>query len=286
MLTFFLFFIDNLIEFRYYFPEKGGTMVLLSQLRKDLMNLKENYGVESLKGGTEVEDMEFEELKLLHDISEGIVPLIVKIGGPEARNDMRNLFTIKVEGILAPMIESVYSFRNYVKTALELLKEYGVRPMLCINAETMTFFENMEKIIADPYFEKIDAVTVGRSDLSGSMEIEDVDHPEVTRVTAAIISRMKSIGKLTSVGGKLTPESIMNVKENIKPDKANTRHIGISMNYSGSLKEACAMALGYETKLYEAMITAAPHKEMIYKRRIDETKRRMIKGFAKAALIA
>ena len=261
-------------------------MVLLTHLRKDLETLKENYGVESLKGGTEVEDMEFEEIKLLHDISEGIVPLIIKIGGPEARNDMRNMFSIKVEGILAPMIESVYSFRNYIITALELLKEYGVRPMLCINAETITFYENIDKIIADPYFEKISAVTVGRSDLSGSMGIEDVDHPEVTRVTAQIIAKMKKAGKLTSVGGKLTPESILNVKENINPDKANTRHVGISMNYQGSLKEACAMALGYEIKLYEAMITAAPHKELAYKKRIDETKRRMIKGFAKAALIA
>lgn len=261
-------------------------MPSIIELRNDLENLKNNYGVVGLKGGTEVEDLEFEEIKLMHDISFGIMPLIIKIGGPEARNDMRNMFKIKVEGILAPMIESLYSFKNFVKTALELLKEYGVRPILCINAETYSFYKIMQEIVNDPLFDKIDSVTVGRSDLSASMDKDDVDDPEVTKVAREIIKTMKAYGKLTSVGGKLTPESIINVKENISPDKANTRHIVISMDYKGDLRQACAMALNYETKLYEKFIEIAPHKEVSYKKRIDETKRRMIKGFAKAALIA
>ncbi len=258
----------------------------VEKLRTELEYLKESFGIVGLKGGTEVEDLNFEEIKFINNISKGIVPLIIKIGGPEARNDMRQLFKIKVDGLLAPMIESPYSFRNFILTAMSLLKEYGVRPLLCINAETITFYNNMHEIIKNSYFGRIDYVTVGRGDLSGSMEKQSVDDPEVTRVSADIVSTMREAGKITSVGGKLTPQSIMNVRDNIKSHRANSRHVVISLESGVDLKEACARALSFEIKLYETLMKIAPDKRTAYEKRINETKRRMVKGFAKAAMIA
>ncbi len=258
----------------------------IKHLRDSLIELKDNYGIVGLKGGTEVEDLSFKEIEYIHSISCGIVPLTIKIGGPEARNDMRKLFELKVEGILAPMIESPYAFNNFIKTAMELLKEYGIRPMLCMNAETITFYHNMDKIISNPYFSRIDSVTVGRGDLSGSMEKSCVDDPEVTKVAKDIIVKVRKLGKKTSVGGKLTPESIMNVYENIGSHRANTRHVLISLESGLDLKQACAHSLAFEIKLYEELRNIAPDKKDAYNNRIVETKRRMVKGFASAAMIA
>jgi 5'-3' exonuclease len=199
---------------------------------------------------------------------------------------MRNLFKIKVEGILAPMIESRYSFKNYVKTALELLKDYGIRPMLSINAETYTFYQNMEVILSDPYFERIDSVTVGRGDLSASMEKEDVEDKEVTFVASEIIKAVREKGKITSVGGKVMPSNIYNIKDNIKSHRANTRHVVISLEKDTDLKEACAKALHFEIKLYGELMKVEPLKANSYKKRIEETKKRIAKDYARASLIA
>ena len=259
---------------------------MINRLRKKLWYLRDSPGIVAAKGGTEVEDMSFEELSSLRSISLDIVPMIVKIGGPEARNDMRNLFKIKVEGILAPMIESAYGFKNYIKTALDLLKEYGIRPLLCLNAETISFYNNMEKIISDPYFERIDAVTVGRGDLSGSMDAKSVDEPEVIKVAADIISTMNKLGKITSVGGSVMPANITGIRDNIKSKRANTRHVVISLDHKGDLKESCAMALGFEIHLYKILMEFKPEKAKAYKNRIDVTQNRIKKGFAKAVMIA
>lgn len=258
----------------------------VNSLREELQILKTKYGIVGLKGGTEIEDLDYDEIELIHNICLDIVPLTIKIGGPEARNDMRNLFKIKVEGILAPMIESAYGFKNYIKTALDLLKEYGTRPLLCLNAETISFYDNMQKIISDPYFERIDAVTVGRGDLSGSMEAKSVDEPEVTKVAAEIVSTMKQLGKITSVGGSVMPANITNIRDKIKSHRANTRHVVISLEHQGDLKESCAMALGFEMHLYKILMEFKPEKAKAYKNRIDVTKNRIKKGFAKAVMIA
>lgn len=76
------------------------------QLRDRLKELRDAGGLTALKTGTEVEDMSFEEIRLLRALSDRIVPLFVKIGGPEARNDMRELARAGVDGLIAPMIES------------------------------------------------------------------------------------------------------------------------------------------------------------------------------------
>ena len=61
----------------------------MKELREWLMTMKSKLGVVRLKGGTEVEDMTFAEIAFMKELSRDIVPVTVKIGGPEARNDMR-----------------------------------------------------------------------------------------------------------------------------------------------------------------------------------------------------
>ena len=86
---------------------------LLFTLKKDLSDLVKSSAFSGLKGGTEVEDMDHDELKLMQMLAKDILPCVVKIGGPEARTDIRYCTSIGVDGLSAPMIESECDSQRY-----------------------------------------------------------------------------------------------------------------------------------------------------------------------------
>ena len=94
----------------------------LSMLRERLLQLKEKSALIAFKTGTEVEDMGFDEIAFLRELSKKILPLHVKIGGAEARNDIRELSSLEVDCLIAPMIESPYALKNYIQTLKDILK--------------------------------------------------------------------------------------------------------------------------------------------------------------------
>ena len=96
----------------------------LLSLRKTLNEMKESYAFVCLKTGTETEDMGEAEIFLLQTIANGILPLSVKIGGPEARNDIRICQRIGVSGISAPMVESEYALKNFIGTLKNLIPSH------------------------------------------------------------------------------------------------------------------------------------------------------------------
>jgi hypothetical protein len=243
------------------------------KLRKKLIYLKENYGIIGLKGGTEVEDLSFPEIGFLRKITRGIMPLTVKIGGPEARNDLRFVLDKEVDKVLGPMVESVYGLRNFVSAVGEMEEYYGRTIEKAINIETITAYENLDIIYNSPYFEKIHSITVGRSDLSGSMD-KKVDDPEVMEMTKNIIRKAREMGKFTSVGGKVTVMNIERVRDEIEPDLINTRHIVFDVKQSKDLKQALIEGLLLEIELYRFFRRICPGKRKAYDQRIEDTYQR------------
>ena len=73
------------------------------RLKSDLKDLIEVSGFCGLKGGTETEDMDYDELYMLHLLGKDLLPVTVKIGGPGARTDIRYCYSTGIEGICAPM---------------------------------------------------------------------------------------------------------------------------------------------------------------------------------------
>lgn len=81
---------DSLIKtMQQVIPMRPEIESELVKLKKDLEYYKNTYGFYGLKGGTETEDMDYEELSFLKALSKDIMPLKVKIGGVEARTDIR-----------------------------------------------------------------------------------------------------------------------------------------------------------------------------------------------------
>ena len=247
-------------------------MRLIETLESKLDELTHLYGLVALKGGTEVEDMTYDELLFLKEIAISI-PVIVKIGGPEARNDIRYCKSIANDGILAPMIESEYALENFIAAVLDIYKDTTV-PYLAINIETITAYHNLSAIYTNPYFSYINQITVGRSDLSQSMK-KSVDDDDVLYATANIVKAAKLSGKVTSVGGQVNPSNAEIVQKIIQPDRINTRHLVFDCKKADNIAKSVQLGLEFELDLYRAFSNVEPSKSHIYQKRIAVTSDRL-----------
>ncbi len=245
----------------------------MEHLCHHLRKLQYELGLVALKGGTEVEDMTFEEIAFLKALGGEELPLIVKIGGPEARNDMRACKAIGVDCLLAPMVESEYSLVNFVQTVQSIYQ--NDIPFLAINIETITAFENLDHITSCEEFNFIDQVTVGRSDLSASMHKTN-DDEDVYLVTESIVRWSEELGKITSVGGKITPRNAPVIQTRIRPQRINTRHMVFEISKCRDIAQAVQLGLEFEIELYGALAEIEPSKRAVYAKLVENTKMRML----------
>jgi len=249
----------------------------LQNLRKTLTDLKNQYGFVSIKSGTETEDMGETEIALLASICHGILPLGVKIGGPEARNDLRICQRIGIHAISAPMIESEYALRNFIQTMKNLYtpSDY-LRIKKSINLETITGYRNLFDIFDSADFEEIDQITAARSDLSASMN-KTPDDKEVTRVAKNIVKEAKERKKLTSVGGTITKSNLSMIIGEIEPDFVNSRHVMIEVKKAAEVgpAEVAECMLIFEMELYEFYAKLFPEKGFYYRNRVEINRERI-----------
>lgn len=243
----------------------------MRRLREKLITLKNDHCLTGIKGGTEIEAMSFEEIYIMKKISDGVVPMTVKIGGPEARNDIEYMLSIGIDKILAPMVESPYSLKNFVETMEELDQNHTVK--LAINIETIFSFQNLQNIFQSPFFWHIDHVTVGRTDLSGSMN-KTPDDPEVIKITQEIINSARYFGKTTSVGGKINTNNSEKIQTEIASDSLNTRHMVVSCS-SRNIARDVSEALKWESDFYLMLREKFPFRVEFYNKRITSLTERM-----------
>lgn len=253
----------------------------LATLRQQLTTIRDRHFVAALKSGTEIEDMSYEEIAALREISRDekgtpIVPLVIKIGGPEARNDIRQCLRIGVDVLLAPMVESVYALTNFVETAQQLIYEEGVNAGLAMNLETITAVQNLDLMIESRAFAALQQVTIGRGDLSKSMHLS-VDDEEVLVLTAGALRRIRNQKILTSVGGGLTLNNIQIMARRLPSNRFNTRHVAISNTAEFRLNAADHLlaALEFECTMYRYLATKFSERKAYYEKRAAVLAERM-----------
>lgn len=252
----------------------------LAELRTRLKKLKAEHHVVALKTGTEVEDMDFGEIEVMRKISsergQAIMPLVVKIGGVEARRDMRDCLAIGVDVMLAPMVETVYALVNFVETAKALMQETGRQANLAINLETSTAVKNLDAMIATNAFQALSQVTIGRGDLSKSMHLS-VDDEEVLTATRNVLTKLARQKKLTSVGGGLSVHNIEHMSEVLPSDRFNTRHIAFenSEAFARNASRHLSEGLYFEQAMYEALALMNPGRAAFYTERNRQLEERL-----------
>ena len=240
---------------RFFDPEQNS-------LRKKLSKLIDKYRICTMKLSTEDAGMPFEDIRERHRLFGDLLPLQLKIGGPEARNDMRTGVTIGCRALIAPMVESPYSLRNFLHSCREVLGEKKFSFIdKQVNIETKQAAANIEEILGIEAADELAQVTIGRHDLCRSFG-EKPNHPRVLEATKKVVDVAREKNISSSVGGRITPDDARMIAEDIKPDKINTREVGFYTPGGAEAKETVKSILEFEMDLLK-------HERMFYRREDD-----------------
>ena len=155
--------------------KKPNLKVVPVKPKKDLLSslrhLKNQFGACGLKLSTEDAAMSIEQIGYWAEFSGDILSTVVKIGGPNARNDIKQLLPLNVDGLIAPMVESPYGLENFISAVRDFTTPMQFeRVKKQINIETETAVRQLDSILSAPEAKYIDEITIGCSDLSESMK--------------------------------------------------------------------------------------------------------------------
>jgi hypothetical protein len=129
------------------------------------------------------------------------LPYLVKIGGCEAKSDMRFLMAIGVRNLVAPMIESAFAMRKYQ----EMLPE-GAFDGIGVTIETIDAVKRIEDILDAGV--KLTEVTVGRTDLTASYGGGGVDCDETVAMVKTVARAAHKRGLHTTMGGSINVKTV------------------------------------------------------------------------------
>lgn len=220
------------------------------QILDVLKELKEVHGVYGIKAEFEAEGARMDELISLRElILRADLNFITKIGGCEAVHDMQQCKLLGATGVMAPMIETPFAMSKFASAAKRVYGDEIDSVEWIINAETKTCHANYKEILeAGKGF--LNAVTVGRSDLSASMGIDrkDIESKPVFDATRDLLQMSKAAGHTTNFGGNIGIESIpFVIGMSDVAERFETRKVVITMdNNEEHLKKAIHKALNFE----------------------------------------
>lgn len=221
-----------------------------TQLLDSLKELKEDCGVIAIKAEFEAEGARMDELISLRElVVRADLGFVIKIGGCEAVHDMNQGKLLGATGMMAPMIETPFAMSKFATAAKRVYGDDINTVEWIINAETKTCLANYKSIMEEGKG-FLNAVTVGRSDLSASMGIErkDIESEAVFEATKDLLLMSKNAGCTTNFGGNIGIESIPFIK-GLKEiaDRFETRKVVMTMDDDDKhLKKAIVKALNFE----------------------------------------
>jgi hypothetical protein len=219
------------------------------QIREFLKQLIDQHDVWAMKLSTEDAGMPFGDIQERHRLFGDLLPLQLKIGGPEARNDIRTGVKIGCQSLIAPMVESPYALSNFINACRETLGEKKFEHVdLQINVETRQGAEQIEAILEADGASHLSQITVGRHDLCRSMDRKPNETP-VMDATSRVVREAQQRDIRTSVGGRITPGDARMIAEEVEPDKINTRELGFTVRSPEQVEEAVRKILDFEVEL-------------------------------------
>ncbi len=258
----------------------------MKNLITDLKKLKK-IGMIAVKQSLEDEGATFRDIELMRKITlKAGVNLNVKIGGCEAKNDIYFCKLIKVNSIVAPMVESEYALRKFIQIAYDPKDKFT---NLFINIETKNALANLKKIIKSKYFKYLNGIVFGRSDIAGSYNLEkkDVDSKKIFHKIKKALLLLKNKKKIIKMGGSITPTSVDFIENFYKKKllkSIETRNIEIELNkrnlenLNQSINKIFVFEMNwlkYKSKIKSNTKSLARLKD--YRSRIDEIKNRLKK---------
>ncbi len=185
----------------------------LSVLENSLLDLSKTSQLLAIKAEFEAEGTRIEELSVLSQLCcKYSIPLTLKVGGPSASRDIYEAFQLGASNILIPMVESPFAVEVCSETFSKLLPVFHVlkqKPKLFVNIETKLAVKNLDSILQtiDSYKLPISSIVLGRTDLSASLNISDVNSLEIFEIAKQIHTKASSRSIGFTVGGNLSTNS-------------------------------------------------------------------------------
>ena len=223
----------------------------MKSLNKYLSSLKK-YGATSIKQSLEDEGSSFDDLiKMRAFTKRNNLNLNVKIGGCEAKNDIFFCQQLKVDSIVAPMVESDYALKKFISCIGK-----NNKCKIFVNLETKLALENIKKITHSDSFKKLKGVVIGRSDLAGSMGLEkkDVNSNKIFVLVNKAYKLVRSYKKkslILKMGGSITKQSYSFISKLHKKRLINfieTRNVEfkVNENFLNNIDNAINSAFNFE----------------------------------------
>jgi len=155
----------------------------------------------SLKGEFEAEGLSRDSVaaEAAFAVRNGL-PYLVKIGGCEAKSDMRFLMMQGIRSVVAPMIESAFAMSKYQ----DMLPE-GAFDHVGVTIETVDAVERIDAILDAGV--KLNEVTVGRSDLTASYGGKDVNGAQTVAMVKTVARAARERGMPTTMGGSVNAKT-------------------------------------------------------------------------------
>lgn len=187
-------------------------------MKSILIDLKNDFGVVSVKAEFEAEGTRIDELLRLVDIARSAeLDLTVKIGGCEAIRDLFEAKQIGVQAIVAPMVESGYAASKFVLAKNLVFNEDerdGTR--FLANLETKLAYDNLVEIVNEiSVADGLSGLVFGRVDFVGSngSDRSEVNSDSVLQSALRVAESLKSKGCEFVVGGGVSVDSLPFLKE-------------------------------------------------------------------------
>jgi len=244
----------------------------------ELLNELRSYGATGLKAEFESEGATFDDVLLLKQYADRVgLNLSLKIGGCEAVRDIFDAKKLAVDTIVAPMVETSFAMKKFVRAVKSVFSD-DKKVQLLINIETDTGIKNLDEILNIDNFEYISGIVVGRTDLSESLSISEVDSSTMFNIVERIAKKMKLLNKQMILGGNISPSSVTFLRNLPYLTNFETRKVIFDANKivkSELLDEAINKAIEFELLWLQNKILKSKEINQIDLNRLEVLKKRL-----------
>lgn len=220
------------------------------KMLETLKELRDDCGCIAVKAEFEAEGSRTDEMIMLCEvIHRADMDLIIKIGGCEAVRDLDQCRLLGANGVMGPMIESLFAMGKF-KGAAEKVYGSDVDAIdWIINTETITCHENLEAIL-DAGVGFLNTIAIGRVDLSASMGLsrDVINSDEVYDVAVDMAQKAKARNLTVGFGGGISFDAIPFILT-MAPyaDRFETRKIVFSLtNDEARIRRGIMLAMEFE----------------------------------------
>jgi methylmalonyl-CoA mutase cobalamin-binding subunit len=202
----------------------------MKQLIKELKSLIP-LGVGGIKQSFEDEGVLPLDVLTMRRITEQVgLDLSVKIGGCEAKTDIKFCENIGVDKIVAPMVETSFALSKFIESVTNInnIKFY-------INIESHHAQKNIIDILESPSSKLLSGIVLGRSDMikSYGFSKDNVDGYMMNEIAEKVFEEAKKYGFNTIMGGNISSKSSAIIKklyEGNLLESIETRNVIIKLN--------------------------------------------------------